>query len=129
MSDPLPRLITIASESPAGARYDNHVIGSVNDHVVRISTMTEPFYWHVHPDSDETFLCIEGGLRIEFESGVLELQPGQLGTVPRGARHRTSPLSARSVNLTFERANAETLKIEPTQHAQSGSVPPSTPQR
>jgi hypothetical protein len=30
-------------------------------------------------------------------------------TVPRGMRHRTHPVSTRSVNLTFEAANAETV--------------------
>jgi mannose-6-phosphate isomerase-like protein (cupin superfamily) len=46
--------------------------------------MTEPYYWHFHPNSDETFLVIEGRLAIEFEDGRVELNPGQLVTVPRG---------------------------------------------
>jgi len=29
--------------------------------VVRISTMTEPYHWHSHPNSDEMFLVVEGG--------------------------------------------------------------------
>jgi mannose-6-phosphate isomerase-like protein (cupin superfamily) len=89
-------------------KYDNHAIAYVNDHVVRISTMTETYDWHSHPNSDETFLVVEGGLQIEFEQGELHLAPGQMTTVPRGVRHRTRPLGSRSVNLTFEAANAET---------------------
>jgi len=68
--------------------------------------MTEPFAWHRHPDSDETFLAIEGGLFIDFDDGSVQVMPGQLLTVPRGVRHRTRPVGARSVNLTFERAEA-----------------------
>ena len=28
--------------------------------------MTEPFYWHYHPNSDETFLVIEGIVCIDL---------------------------------------------------------------
>ena len=103
----LPEVVTLLSEA-SSETYDNHAIARVNDHVVQISTMTGPYHWHSHPNSDETFLVVAGGLLIEFEQGELQLAPGQLTTVPRGVRHRTRPLSDRSVNLTFESANAET---------------------
>jgi mannose-6-phosphate isomerase-like protein (cupin superfamily) len=107
----LPQVITLTAESSANLGYDNHPIATINDHVVRISTMTEPYHWHFHPNSDETFLVIEGRLAIDFESGSLELDPGQLVTIPRGIRHRTRPVSARSVNLTFESADTQTVAV------------------
>ena len=109
MSSQLPDVITLKAESSARFEYDNHLIASTNDHVGRIATMTEPYHWHFHPNSDETFLAIEGRLAIEFENGSLELHPGQLLTIPRGVRHRTRPVDGRSVNLTFEMAGAETV--------------------
>jgi mannose-6-phosphate isomerase-like protein (cupin superfamily) len=109
MNEPLPKIITLKSESPTDTAYDNHPITNINDHVVRVSTMTEPYYWHHHPNSDETFLVIEGKLAIEFESGSIELGPGQLLTVPRGVRHKTSPVGPRTVSLTFELAHTETV--------------------
>ena len=111
MNQPLPKIITLKSESPTQVAYDNHPIANINDHVVNISTMTEPYYWHFHPNSDETFLVIEGQLCIEFENGSIELDPGQLLTIPRGVRHRTRPVGARSVNLTFELAQSETVAV------------------
>jgi len=111
MTESLPKLITLKSESPTNVAYDNHPIANINDHVVRISTMTEPYYWHIHPNSDETFLVIEGKLAIEFESGSLELHPGQLLTVPRGVRHKTSSVGPRTVSLTFELAKLETIAV------------------
>ncbi len=111
MARRIPEITTLASESASEAKYDNHPIGSVNDHVIRISVMTQPYHWHVHPNSDETFLVIEGGLNIEFEDGALELGPGQMVTVPRGQCHRTRPVGGRSVNITFEAANAETVAV------------------
>jgi mannose-6-phosphate isomerase-like protein (cupin superfamily) len=83
----------------------------VNDHEVRISTMTEAYHWHRHPDSDEMFLALEGGLFIDFDDQTVALLPGHMITVNRGVRHRTRPIGERSVNLTFERAGtrSETL--------------------
>lgn len=108
MKDNLPAIVTLSAEASASENYDNHPIAHVNDHVIRISTMTQPYHWHSHPNSDETFLVMEGGLLIEFEQGEIQLAPGQMATVSRGVRHRTRPLGRRSVNLTFEAAEAET---------------------
>ncbi|KAA6457287.1 cupin domain-containing protein [Acidobacteria bacterium AB60] len=102
------RVIDLSSESNTSAAYENHAVAGVNDHVIRISVMTEPYHWHCHPDSDETFLVLEGGLILEFEGESVELLPGHMLTVERGVCHRTRPLGERSVNLTFERADART---------------------
>jgi mannose-6-phosphate isomerase-like protein (cupin superfamily) len=109
MSSHPPEIVTLGAESSTHSGYDNHPLTQINDHVVRIATMTEPYHWHFHPNSDETFLVIEGRLAIDFESGSLELQPGQLLTIPSGVRHRTRPVGERSVNLTFEKAQSETV--------------------
>ena len=111
MNEQLPEIITLTAESSSNGGYDNHPIAEVNDHVVRISTMVEPYPWHFHPNSDETFLVVEGRLCIEFEGGLRELEPGQMLTIPRGVRHRTRPVGTRSVNLTFELAQAETIAV------------------
>jgi mannose-6-phosphate isomerase-like protein (cupin superfamily) len=94
--------------------YENRVVAAVNDHVVRLSVMTEPFRWHLHPNSDETFLCLEGRLRLETDEGLVVLGPGDLATVKAGAAHRTSPEGPRSVNITLERADLQTVWLERT---------------
>lgn len=106
-------VIRLSSESTTAERYDNHPIANVNDHEVRISTMTEAYHWHCHPDSDETFLALESGLFIDFDDRTVELLPGHLITVDRGVRHRTRPMGERSVNLTFERAGARSEPLPP----------------
>ena len=55
MTGELPEITSLASESSSEAGYDNHPIARVNDHVVRISVMTQPYPWHFHPNSDEHF--------------------------------------------------------------------------
>ena len=89
--------------------YRNVSLAIVNDHEIRMSVMTEQFRWHRHPDSDETFYGIDGGLVIEFAHGELVVRPGEFVTVPAGMLHRTRPVGQRSVNLTFERRNAGTI--------------------
>jgi mannose-6-phosphate isomerase-like protein (cupin superfamily) len=89
--------------------YANHILTSVNDHDVHISVMDAPYRWHFHPASDETFIGVEGTLVIDFEDGSIELQNGQMLTIPAGVRHNTRPKGDRSVNLTIEKKDNETV--------------------
>ncbi|GAB3907708.1 hypothetical protein GCM10028803_41940 [Larkinella knui] len=112
---PLP-VIDIRKQTDAvTTTYANFLLASVNDHVVKVSVMTESYYWHYHPNSDETFLVMEGGLLLDLESETIELLPGQLVTIPRNVVHRTRPKGERSVNLTVEHSQIETIKIEPVE--------------
>lgn len=89
--------------------YRNIALGEVNDHEIRLSIMTGQFGWHRHPDSDETFIGVEGELIIELAEQKVVVGPGQFITVPANTLHRTRPAGERSVNLTFERVGAATI--------------------
>lgn len=104
-------VITLSAEASTTESYNNHSVAKVNNHEIRISTMTEAYPWHCHPDSDEAFLALEGGLFIDFDDRTVQLAPGQMIVVNRGVRHRTRPVGARSVNLTFELAGAAIEKL------------------
>jgi hypothetical protein len=41
MKEHLPAIVTLSSETPYSQNYDNYTVANINDHVVRISTMTE----------------------------------------------------------------------------------------
>lgn len=90
----------------------NLALTFANDHVVRVSVMTAPYFWHYHPDSDETFLVVDGSVWIDLEHQSIELFPNQLFTIPKNVVHRTRPGSERSVNLTFEHKDLRTVKVE-----------------
>lgn len=92
-----------------GQAYHNRRVMAVNDHEIRMSIMTHAFPWHHHPDSDESFHCLDGELVVEFAEGEVTLMPGEFLTVPAGVRHRTRPGGDRSVNLTFEKIGAQTV--------------------
>ena len=100
-----------AVERMSGA-YLNDILTTVNDHVVRVSVMSEPYFWHRHPESDETFLVLEGQLGIEFEDREIVLGVEEMITVPKGVAHRTRPIGGRSVNLTIEHRATTTEKID-----------------
>jgi mannose-6-phosphate isomerase-like protein (cupin superfamily) len=91
--------------------YANVVLTNLNDHVVRMSRMEKAYFWHLHPNSDEMFLCVEGVLILELDNQRIELKSGQIFTVARGIRHRTLPGDGYSVNLTFELADIETVSV------------------
>lgn len=105
-------LIDIQEKTAGIDFYKNIPLSTVNDHNVRLSVMTEPFYWHYHPNSDETFLVIEGILCIDLEDKTIEVEPGQLFSIPANVIHCTRPKDHRSVNLTFERSNIQTVKVD-----------------
>ncbi|MFL6724175.1 MAG: cupin domain-containing protein [Sphingomicrobium sp.] len=97
--------------------YRNLSLGPVNDHEIRMSVMTEPFPWHRHPDSDETFYGVDGELIVQFVDSEVVVGPGQFVTVPAGTLHCTRPAGKRSVNLTFERAGSATVFEAPDEAA------------
>lgn len=107
---PAPAVFNPLRESRLVAEdYHNRQVAAVNDHEIRLSVMTEGFAWHSHPESDETFLVIDGELVIEFRDREVVLAEGDLFTVPKGVVHRTRPKGPRSVNLTFEKRDARTV--------------------
>lgn len=94
----------------AAGPYHNSVLTGVNDHVIRISVMTEPFFWHHHPNSDEFFQVIEGTMALDLPGETLLMEAGDFYTVRAGTPHRTRPIGARSVNITCERADIRTVE-------------------
>src|ERR1700733_7333299 len=101
--DLMPRALALSG------KLGNVVSARVNEHVVRMSLMTEPYFWHYHPNSDETFIGLEGIVILELVDQRVELGPGQMFTAPKGIKHRTAPAGVRSINLTIENAAIETL--------------------
>jgi mannose-6-phosphate isomerase-like protein (cupin superfamily) len=96
-------------EENSNERYFNTVLETVNDQVVRLGIMTEPYRWHSHPNSDETFIGVEGTVVIEMPDDRFELTPGTTITIRKGVVHRTSPKDGRSVNLTVESKDMQTV--------------------
>ena len=73
------------------------VIAEMNDYQFKLSKVQGEFIWHNHPETDETFLVVEGHLRIDFRDGSVNLGPGEMFVVPKGVEHK--PFAEHEVKL------------------------------
>lgn len=64
------------------------VIAEMNDYQFKVVKLQGDFIWHRHNDTDETFIVIEGELRIDFRDGAVHIGPGEMFIVPRGIEHK-----------------------------------------
>jgi len=67
--------------------WSPRVIGEVDDCYVKVAKVEGSLAWHSHDDEDELFFVLKGALRIEMESGSVQLDEGEMFVVPRGVRH------------------------------------------
>ena len=68
--------------------WSPRVIAEMNDYQFKVVKLKGDFIWHDHPETDETFVVTEGTLRIEFPDGAVNVCPGELFIVPKGAKHK-----------------------------------------
>ena len=64
------------------------VIAEMNDYQFKLVKIKGDFVWHNHADTDETFIVIEGQMKIEFEDKTVELREGEMYVVPKGVEHK-----------------------------------------
>jgi mannose-6-phosphate isomerase-like protein (cupin superfamily) len=64
------------------------VVAEMNDYQFKIVKLCGDFVWHDHKDTDETFIVIEGDLRIDFRDGSVDISAGEMFVVPKGIEHK-----------------------------------------
>ncbi len=64
------------------------VIAEMNDYQFKVVKLQGDFVWHDHKDTDETFIVIEGDLRIDFRDGAVHVSTGEMFVVPKGVEHK-----------------------------------------
>ena len=74
-------------------QWQPKVIAEMNDYQVKVVKLQEDFIWHDHTDTDETFIVIEGDLRIDFQ----HVRGGEMFVVPKGVEHK--PFAEKEVKL------------------------------
>ncbi|MCE4070367.1 MULTISPECIES: cupin domain-containing protein [Pseudomonas] len=77
--------------------WQPRVIAEMNDYQFKVVKLHGDFVWHSHADTDETFIVLDGELRIDFRDGPLTLHAGELYVVPRGVEHK--PYAEREVQV------------------------------
>ena len=78
-------------------RWQPKVIAEMNDYQFKVVKLQGDFIWHDHKDTDETFIVLEGTLRIDFRDGAVDIGPGEMFVVPRGVEHK--PYAEQEVKL------------------------------
>ncbi|MDO9229101.1 MAG: cupin domain-containing protein [Syntrophales bacterium] len=74
---------------PAGD-YAVGVIAKMNDYEFKIVKFKGDFLWHSHPDTDETFIIMEGTLVMNFRDRKVEVHAGEMIVIPKGVEHKPS---------------------------------------
>jgi len=72
-------------------------IAEMNDYQFKVVKLQGDFVWHDHRDTDETFIVLEGDLRIDFRDGAVHISTGEMFVVPKGVEHK--PYAENEVKL------------------------------
>lgn len=116
----MPASIDLASKlATFSGAWQPRTVALFNNHDVMVAKLRGEYHWHVHDDTDDFFLVLDGRLEIDLAEGAtVHLGPGELFVVPRGMRHRPRA-----------RDEAHILLIEPTGTPNSGDPATAAPRR
>jgi mannose-6-phosphate isomerase-like protein (cupin superfamily) len=78
-------------------QWQPKVLAEMNDYQFKVVKLQGDFVWHEHKDTDETFIMIDGALRIDFRDGAVHIGAGEMFVVPRGVQHK--PYAEKEVKL------------------------------
>jgi mannose-6-phosphate isomerase-like protein (cupin superfamily) len=78
-------------------RWAPKIVAQMNDYQFKLVKIQGAFVWHSHPDTDETFIILEGDLVIELRDRRVTLAAGEMFVVPRGTEHR--PVAERECKM------------------------------
>ena len=71
-------------------QWQPKVVAEMNDYQFKVVKLQGDFIWHDHKDTDETFIVIEGDLRIDLRDGAVHVSAGEMFVVPKGVEHKPS---------------------------------------
>ena len=78
-------------------QWQPRVVAEMNDYQFKLVRIEGEFVWHEHADTDETFIVLDGQLRIDMRDGFVLISAGEMFVVPKGTEHK--PYAEREVKL------------------------------
>ena len=78
-------------------QWQPKVIAEMNGYQFKVVKLQGDFIWHDHKDTDETFIVVEGDLRIDFRDGPVHVSTGEMFVVLKGVEHK--PYAEQEVKL------------------------------
>ena len=108
MTEPVNLAAALASFDDV---YSPRIVARMNDYDVRIAHARGEHVWHVHEDTDEFFLVLDGRFDVSLRDGdggvrTVTLTQGDTFVVPRGTEHK--PSSPGGSILMFEPSGTST---------------------
>ena len=91
-ADQLPAKVRVIQRAMAAKGYRRN-----DDYQFKVVKLQGDFVWHNHKDTDETFIVVEGDLRIDFRDGAVQVSTGEMFVVPKGIEHK--PYAEREIKL------------------------------
>ena len=70
------------------SHWDPHVIADYNDNEVMVVRFQGEFPFHLHENTDDFFLVLEGEMVMDLEDSTHDVKAGELFIVPKGVTHR-----------------------------------------
>ncbi|MFE6984696.1 MULTISPECIES: cupin domain-containing protein [Streptomyces] len=115
-TEPLSLTAALASFD---ALWSPRIVARVNDYDVRVAKVAGEHVWHVHEETDEFFLVLDGTLDIALRDGdrggdvdgderSVTLERGAVFVVPRGVWHLPRSSGGASI-LLFEPSGTSTV--------------------
>jgi mannose-6-phosphate isomerase-like protein (cupin superfamily) len=84
------------------APWSPRIVTRVNDYDIRLARFDGEHVWHVHEDTDEFFMVLDGEIEIGLRDGeerVVTIGRGSVFVVPRGIFHKPSSKNGATVLL------------------------------
>lgn len=91
-------------------QWSPRIVAEMNDYQFKVVRVEGDFIWHHHADTDETFIVLDGHLRIDFKDGAVDLKAGEMFVVPKGVEHKP-----------FAAIETKVLLVEPRGTPNTGS--------
>lgn len=88
-----------------------HIIGELNDCLIKAVKFQGDFLWHHHDQEDELFLVAKGTLRMKFRDHETIVREGEFVIVPHGIEH--CPVADQEVHVVL---------IEPKSTLNTGNI-------
>jgi len=91
--------------------YSVGIVAKMNDYEFKLVKFKGEFVWHSHPDTDETFIILDGRMVMHFKDKLVELNSGEMIVIPKGVEHKPT-----------SKEGYKALLIEPEGVANTGDV-------
>jgi len=63
--------------------YSVRIVAKMNDYEFKLVKFKGEFVWHSHPDTDETFIILDGRMMMHFKDKLVEIKSGEMIVIRR----------------------------------------------